>query len=371
MLPVVAAIALVATLAACKKEDNKKPDDTGNQYDRGAMLTNYADNYIVPAYGAMNLTLEELKTATTAFINAPNLANLYAARESWRTAYLLWQQVDLLEFGPAEDVSLRMYMNTYPTTVSKIDANITAGSYNLEEFGNKDAQGFAALDYLLNGIDNTNSGVITQYTTDAQATARKQYLNDVVNKMLAKVQGVKNAWGSYRNTFVEATGTDVNSSLSKMANAYVLYYERYLRSGKIGLPAGAMTGVAKADISEAYYTPELGKELALAALNATLHYYRGMSFASNAEGQGMKDYFAAIATKDDQGNLLADVTDEQLNEAITALQALNTTIIDGVTNNRPQVLGIYEQMQEVVPLLKVDMISAFGISITYVDNDGD
>ena len=68
---------------------------------------------------------------------------------------------------------------------------------------------------------------------------------------------------------------------------------------------------------------------------------------------------------------MADLVTKELNDASTALAAINTPLKDAVQNNRTAVLNTYEQIQQVVPLLKVDMVSAFGISITYVDNDGD
>lgn len=347
---------------SCKKENNG-PSDTG--LDRKPMLENYANNYIVPAYADMVQQLTTLKTSIGVFTNAPDAPKLETARSAWRNAYITWQKVDLLEFGPAEGKALRQFMNTYPVTVSKVNANITAGSFNLEEFGNRDAQGFPAMDYLLNGIS------IDMYTNDAQATNRKQYLAAVANKMLEKVTGVNDAWGAYKNTFVSATGTDVNSSISQMVNSYVLYYERYLRSGKIGLPVGAMTGVAKADITEAYYSQDLSKELAATALNSVLNFYTGKSYTGISTGESMKSYLIAIGTKDDNGILMADLIETEMTGAATALAGLNGTLYNNIQNNHPQVLQVYEELQDVVPLLKVDMVSAFSISITYTDNDGD
>src|SRR5690606_15309447 len=126
------------------------------------------------------------------------------------------------------------YLNIYPVTVSELENNMTSGNYDLETFGNKDAQGFPALDYLLNGI------ALDKYTTDPQAANRKQYLLAVVNKMLQKTTEVRDEWNSYKNTFITGTGTDAGSAFSHMVNNYILYYERYFRSGKIGLPVGAM-----------------------------------------------------------------------------------------------------------------------------------
>ncbi|MFA6060065.1 MAG: imelysin family protein [Taibaiella sp.] len=360
---------MIAGFVSCKKSDDKGSGDNG--LDRKPMLTNYADNYILPAYQAMETGLTTLQAQATAFTEQPTEANLSSLKATWRSAYLTWQTVDLLEFGPAEEVSLRMYMNTYPVTTTKVEENISSGNYNLETFGNKDAQGFPALDYLINGLGNTSASILEKYTTDPLAANYKKYLKDVIAKMQEKITSVKNSWTNYRNTFISAAGTDVNGSISKMTNAYVLYYERFLRSGKIGYPVGAMTGVALPTHVEAYYTPEFSKELAVKALESVIAFYEGKNYDGTVTTEGMKSYLAAVGTKDESGTLMADVISTEFNTALNALKGFNTTFRDGVVNNRPAILGIYENLQQVVALLKVDMVSAFGISITYVDNDGD
>lgn len=362
-------ILLAALLTGCKKADDGNDDD--DNFDRKALLTNYADNYVVPAYQDMVQKLDDFKAAVDQFTAGPDEAKLVTAQNKWKDAYVTWQKVEQLEFGPAEDVSLRMFMNIYPASVTRINSNLTAGAYDLNAFGNKDAQGFPALDYLLNGLAGTNQLIVAYYTTDAQATNRKQYLQDVTAHMVAMITNVSNQWTSYRNSFIENTGTDASSSFSGLVNSYVLYYERYLRSGKIGLPVGAMSGVAMPELTEAYYTPSLSKELALTSLAAVKAFYEGKSYDNSTDGNGMRDYFAAIGTKDESGKLLADVVTDEVDQVITGVQGLNGTIRNAVSTNRPAVLAIYDELQDVVPLLKVDMVSAFGISITYVDNDGD
>lgn len=367
---VLAVLAASLVFVACKKDDDDDNTPSDN-FDRKAMLTNYADNYIVPAYADMVARLNDLQAKSTQFISAPTEQSLEDARTAFRSAYTTWQKVDMLEFGPGEDVSLRMYVNTYPVTVSKVNANISSGNYDLETFAHKDAQGFPAVDYLLNGISTGSAAIVEQYTIDAQATNRKKYLQDVIAKMVSKVQTTSTNWGTYKTTFVNSTGVDASSSTSKMVNAFVLYYERYLRGGKIGLPVGAMTGVAKPELTEAFYSPDLQKELAVTALASVLNFYEGKSYSSGAAGTGMKSYLAAIGTKDDNGKLMADLISEELQQALTTMQGVNGSIADNVTNNRQAMLNVYDELQQVVPLLKVDMVSAFGISITYVDNDGD
>lgn len=364
------AVSSAILVVSCTK-DKDNTITPGNNYDRGAMLANYADNYIVPAYTEMAGKLAQLKTDVEAFVAAPDVTKLSTLRASWVQAYATWQGVEILEFGPEASISLRDFFNIYPVSVTKVNTNISSGSYDLEQFVNKDAQGFPALDYLLNGVGATDADITAMYTTDAAANARKQYLLAVVNKMNSKIVAVKDAWATYKPGFTANTTTNAGGSLSVMTNAFMLYYERYVRSGKIGLPVGAMSGVAAPGLTESYYYPTLSKDLAIAALNSVISWYEGRGYNNGADGQGFKDYLTAVATKDNSGKLMADVISTEFAEAKAALAAMPSPLRDAVTNNRAGVLKVYEEMQQLVPLLKVDMVSAFGISITYTDNDGD
>ncbi len=357
-------------LHSCKKT-TENPGNSTDNFDRGALLSNYTEGYIIPAYNNMENKISDLQSKVALFASSPDSASLSAVRLAWRSAYITWQGVDLLEFGPDESISLRSYFNIYPTTPSKINANITSGGYNLEEFGNKDAQGFPALDYLLNGIAGTDSEILSYYTTDAEAAKRKQYMKDIADKMLSKINAVKIAWETYKTDFVNNTATDANSSISIMTNAFVLYYERYLRAGKVGLPVGALTGVATPEITESFYTPDLCNELAIEALNSIEKFYTGTGYNNATDGLGYKDYLTTIGTKDNSNVLIADIISSELAEAKSTLSTFSPNLKQGITSDRTAVLNIYQQLQDVVPLLKVDLISALGISITYTDNDGD
>lgn len=357
-------------IASCDKKENGSDKDN-KALDRKALFENYATHYILPAYQTLNADLEALQQAAATFGSSPDAVSMNALRASWYKAYLTWQKTDMLEFGPAETQSLRSFLNIYPVTTTKVEQNITAGTYNLETFNNYDAQGFPALDYLIHGLAADDAAIIGYYTTDVNAQARLTYLKAVIDKMKEKVSAVHTEWQSYQADFINATGTDVEGSLSKMVNAFVLYYERFLRSGKIGYPVGAMTAQPLPTHCEAYYAPEKGKALAAEALKSVIAFYEGTSFDGSQSGKGMKTYLAAIGTQDDDGTLMAEVISNELNAALTALNGVNGTIRDGVVNNRSQILGVYDLLQKAVAALKVDMVSAFGISITYVDNDGD
>ena len=47
------------------------------------------------------------------------------------------------------------------------------------------------------------------------------------------------------------------------------------------------------------------------------------------------------------------------------------TLGNDIIYNKPMVQETYQELQKLVPLIKVDMTSALGVLITYQDNDGD
>src|SRR5690606_26909640 len=109
---------------SCSKNEGDNNDN--NDLNRKNMLNNYAENYVIPAYENMLGKLTELKAKTESFTSTPNEANLTDLQQSWREVYTIWQRTEMLEFGPAEDASLRMYMNIYPVSVTKVNSNISS-----------------------------------------------------------------------------------------------------------------------------------------------------------------------------------------------------------------------------------------------------
>ena len=76
--------------------------------------------------------------------------------------------------------------------------------------------------------------------------------------------------------FIEDAGSSASSSVNRMVNDYLFYYERFLRSGKIGIPAGVFSGSPLANNVEALYTvttPTLSKSLYLNSLSSFKDFF--------------------------------------------------------------------------------------------------
>ena len=66
------------------------------------LLENLTNNFILPAFDAYKNNIENLDLASTTFANSPSIPNLTNLRSSWVNALLTWQDVAMLDFGPAE-----------------------------------------------------------------------------------------------------------------------------------------------------------------------------------------------------------------------------------------------------------------------------
>jgi predicted lipoprotein len=350
---------------SCKK-DTGSTEPVGNGIDRQALLVQWADSVVKPGYQRFNDKLTVLKSKTTAFTAAPTTATLLDARAAWQAAYVEWQKVELFEFGPAEAISLRNHFNIYPADAAGIRQNISTGSYNFELATAIPQQGFPALDYLLNGIAADDNAIVQQYAGSAD---HRRYLTDVVAKMDQTFGTVYGQWTStYRDTFVNNTGTDAGSSLSRVINAYAHYFERYLRAGKIGIPSGAMTGTALPDKIEAYYfRGALPLQLAQTAHSSVQQFFNG-----RAGRPSLKAYLDALGAKDSNtGQALSNIINAQYAVSYQKLGTLGPDLYTTVQTRPAEAVQSYQEMQRAVRMIKVDMTSALGITLTYVDNDGD
>ncbi|MGN6646119.1 MAG: imelysin family protein [Cytophaga sp.] len=365
---------ILLVTASCGKKDKGSETPQGNSTDRAAMLTNIADNLVLPAYASFETKLNAMISKSDAFRNDPTTATLADYRTAWADAYVEWQKAALYEFGPAADNALNSYMNIYPTNVTNIQANIQAGNANLDVSGAYPTQGFPALDYLLNGSAATDNEIIALYTTDADAAKRKAYLLQLTNQMHSKFDLVYQTWKtSYRDSFVSNTGTGLFSSTSLMVNGIVFYYERYIRSGKFGVPSGAMVnGVVSAQSVEGYYNKTISLSLAKAAHKAFVDFFNGKSVLTNTEGASLKTYLDGLGAKDATTQvLLSENINTQFAVISGKLNLLTDDLSNEVATNNTAMIAVYNEMQKLIGLIKVDMTSAMSITITYTDNDGD
>ncbi len=363
----------ITLILACKKNTNG-PKTTENKKDRELILRYYADSIIIPAYDTFKTEFDLLKSSAENFAANPTESSLAALRSSWTKAYIRWQTVELFDFGPGEKYTLRNFYNIYPADTTGIKNNISNTSANLEVPASYPQQGFPALDYLINGVGQDDASIVAYYTDLSNGNKRTAYIRRITDRMSTLLASVMNEWnGSFKETFVSKTGLDLNSSTSLMVNGLVLHYERYIRSGKIGIPSGAMlNGTPAPDKVEAFYRKDISLALAKSAHKAYVDFFNGRSFISGNQGSSLKTYLDALDARDNtSGKLLSQLINEQFVLVESKLDLLQPNFHQQIISNNDPMKNAFNEMQAAVRMLKVDMTSAMSITITYTDNDGD
>jgi len=358
---------------ACSDDDsNGDGNDNSNNFDRSLMLVNWADNIIIPSYENFSVETNALQVASDAFIADQSMENFTTLRTAWEDAYISWQNVAIFNIGPAQDVVMRTFLNTYPSNTTNIDELIESGDYNLLDPNLNDEQGFPALDYLLFGIAENDTQILELYTTAPDAENRRQYLRDVVNRIHDLSTQVLEDWQTgYRDVFVENSGSSANSSTNRMANVFMEFYEVRLRNGKIGFPAGVYSGGdPQPNRVEALYNKELSGRLCLEALRAHQDFFNGNSTLVDSSAESFANYLDFLNTMK-EGENLSTLINEQYQVSESFISALDPNFFEQITTDNTDMLQAFETLQDNVVYLKSDMFSALSIALEFDSGDGD
>ena len=350
-------------------EDSSSSDNSESQtFDRKALLTNWANNIIIPLYDNFNTNLNLLSDEITKFNETPNLDNLKLVREKWLDAYKSWQHVEMFNLGKAEETYFQSKMNVYPSDKERIERNLTNETYNLDNPNNNDAQGFPALDYMLYGSDESDEKIVDKYLLENKKY--NTYLSSLIDKMVSNTSVVVNDWNQNKDTYINSTENTSTSSINKITNDFIYYYEKLFRANKIGIPAGVFSGSKLPDRVEGYYSKIYSKDLALEAMSAIENFFVGKKYNSEEKGESLESYLNFLNSEKNGTSLSKSITD-QFKVAKETIDKLNNDFASQVNEDNNKMLVAYDEIQKGVVFMKTDMLQSLSISVDYVDADGD
>ena len=350
-------------------EDSSSSDNSESQtFDRKALLTNWANNIIIPLYDNFNTNLNLLSDEVTKFNETPNLDNLKLVREKWLDAYKSWQHVEMFNLGKAEETYFQSKMNVYPSDKERIERNLTNETYNLDNPNNNDAQGFPAIDYMLYGTDESDEKIVDKYLLENKKY--NTYLSSLIDKMVSNTSVVVNDWNQNKDTYINSTENTSTSSINKITNDFIYYYEKLFRANKIGIPAGVFSGSKLPDRVEGYYSKIYSKDLALEAMSAIENFFVGKKYNSDEKGESLESYLNFLNSEKNGTSLSKSITD-QFKIAKETIDKLNNDFASQVNEDNNKMLVAYDEIQKGVVFMKTDMLQSLSISVDYVDADGD
>lgn len=337
-------------ITACNKDKNK------DEFDKAALLQNFADNIIQPRYADFKTKIDSLEILFIAFQSNPTEAKFEDVKAHWEACYLSFQRVKTFDFGPAMNTGFKGAIGTFPTDTTQISSNIAAGTYNLATATNADAVGLAALDFLFYQTD--------AYLKITTGQFYSQYCLDVIQKMKSETDAVVNAWTTFKSTFIASTGNESTSMFSMLVNDFCQDWEE-AKAAKLGIPLGKYSlGIQRPEYIEARYS---GYSLPIlkASLSSIAEIYSGIG-TNGQDGIGFDDYLIAL-----DKSTLNNTIKTKFQTIDGLFSPFNSTLEIELTQNQTALENVFNAISEQVIFIKTDMTASFGILITYQDNDGD
>jgi predicted lipoprotein len=197
-------------------------------FDTRAILTNIAENIILPQLSTFQTTTDSLVAATQKFEDSASTQNLTKLRAAWLAAMLEWESVTPFAFGPAYDLNSDFNLNYWATSTSLIEAEMEGTSaLNAIYFANLGVskKGFPAMEYLIYKYKNLDSTTQT-FQSIANAKRRKSYLKNLALDIQAQSRSLSNAWkNGYKDSFIKNDGNNASSSLTALVNQMIAALE--------------------------------------------------------------------------------------------------------------------------------------------------
>lgn len=365
-------VLVVCLIIACSS-DTEDDIIQINEFDRSEILTNYVDNIIIPRHNDFKSEIDNLKIAVDEFVESPISSTYDNLHNQWLITYKKWQHIEMFNIGKAEEINFLNTINTYPVDELRINENIDSRKFNLTSSNDWSCQGLSGIDYMLHGIDNSKENVILKYSNNSNYG---EYLKNLLDIIINNTDQVVNHWSENKNSFVNSSGNSNTSSLNMLTNDFVYYFEKGLRTNKIGIPVGYFSGGnVFPDKVEAYYSSknsfnDVSKELAKEALIASENLFIGRS-SSGSKGPSLKTYLDYIYSADVNKNNLSPIILSNFQSANDAINELDKSFVNQISSDKSKMLNAFDKLQALVVNMKTDMLSILSIQVDYIDADGD
>ena len=353
LLPALLALHLTGSLNAAES-----PGRT--PFSKPAMLTNIAHSVIVPSYAEFVKRARTLAQALTDLKKSPETNTLAKAQEAWREAMHAWKTTYASHFGPAMENSQAHRIYYSPIRRASVDrmlrdsAPIDAAA--IENLG-VSVIGLGTLEYFLFDGKGRNDEVLKRFVGETEGRRRvfAEVLGaDIVRRGEAILDAWKNESGLARKTFLTGGQDTVGALVNTLAFAVEAGVFARLRQ---------MVGFFESNLTQPDYfeggISGMSQRNMIAVLRGARAIYTG------GDGPGLDDQVASV------GSPIGPKLLAQFDATIRAFEAIGGPIENGLKNNRARIDAASEECKKLEVMIKVDLTSALGVTLTFTSVDGD
>ncbi|MDF1661606.1 MAG: imelysin family protein [Planctomycetota bacterium] len=360
---------------------------------RNQLLTNVADNVVVPALTDFQAKSNTLSMTVALYASAlrnsdPNTAQrLTEARQAWVAAMDSWQVLELLQFGPAGEATFvvggedrRIDIYAYAeNSACRVDQELVRNGFNDLNFFQialTASYGLDALEALLfiDGTDNDcsvtsainqNGSWQTLATGGSLPQRRADYAERVATEVADNGQILFSKWDAAGDDFAASLGnaggpgSPYNSAQQGINDVVtgLFYLEFTVKNRKLASPSGIglPTGLDVKKVESRF--ANRSKENILINLRVFQEVFLGNK-PNEVEGIGFDDLLTELGA----GTLATQMTSD-IQAAIDAVAAIPGTLADAVVNNPAAVQSAYDAVKLVTDNLQSQFISVLNLAV--------
>ena len=332
---------------------------------------------VLPAFAAFESDVDALAAAvadwqSTLAAGGDGESELVAAQESWVAAMVTWQQLELMQIGPAGSSlsavggqDLRDEIYSWPTTnPCRVDQETVAGGYTAPDFFEVslvNAYGLDALETLLfsgpgnacpNQVDINSSGSWAALGDAGIATARAAYAAALVDGVADTAAQLAGAWdpdggdfaGKLAMVNVETPYASEQEALNAVFNG-LFYLETATKDRKLAVPIG-LRDCAAATCPDDVELWASGTSLA--AIEGNLIGFQALF--TGAEGGGFEERLEAAGHAD-----LAVEINDKTDAALARVRSMDGSLVEILASSPAEAEALHADVKAVADLLKGDL----------------
>lgn len=324
-----------------------------------AVLDNIAKRVLLPGYTDLAARSAELSTAIDGLASAPSPASLGRARQAWSVALLAWRRTQAFAHGPVIDLNAASRIQFWPSRRTSVDRVLRSAATIDDRFVRElgaNAVGLSALEVLLfdDGRDDT---LHLARLSASQGERERQYLRMLARELAHETRRVAEAWqrtDGYASSFNAGGQDSLNLLVNDLLTAIELGAQNRLRIVVDQHRARA----SRPDLVEGALSATSQRGL-LALLTGTRAAFAG------GDGVGLDDYLAGI------GPATARRVDDQFRKAIAAVEAIDGPLERAMGQQSSVVERAHAECRTLEILLKTEVASLLGVTLTFKATDGD
>ena len=339
-------------------------------FERSTMLTNFADNIIIP-------NIESFREETLTLASAVEEGETSDIQAAWKRTMGAWQKVEVLQVGPVgpaglviEGASLRDEIYSWPkTNPCAVDQAIVSEVFNEPNFFESalvDAYGLDAIEYLAfyEGTDNACSQTATinrngswqNIDADTLTLRRQTYMGVLADRLVIEADQLLSIWqGDFGQSFREGSGEFTNAQRVVDDVFAALYYiELRVKDKKLALPLGRNVECTEATCPQNIESRFAGHAFENIAANLESAH----DLMSGKTGVGFDDFLITLGAGE-----TADEMMNALDHAITITRSQEDSFELLLNSDIDAVNEVHDAIKTYTDILKSDFVTVLNLRI--------